>query len=391
MQQCSHPHLLPLLGHYLEADSPCLVFPLMRGGSFADRLWPSEADPQRLRRLGLSESLRPLQWRERLRVLRQAVEALLYLHTPVAGGKGAVVHRDFKPENILLDAELNAYLADTGFAKMDFGSKASKQKSASNALYLTKGYLDPSISEGGSYSATTDGWAAGITMLVVLTGRSPLSIINKCEEAFDVDFDEIEAAGLADGAAGWPPRVATAIKNLVRCAPSRKSLCHPSGRKRLALTDALATLTSLTGEGGGACSGALGALEGAAPSAVPAAGYTPTPLSMQVRATRKGGEGQKSIKDNMLLAFRNLMPRLATVYAARSAEAPEGFEERINFWHRECGMRSELKAQLHSLRIWANAARHHDAERWRRDGPRDETEASQLVLAVRTAIEALER
>jgi len=40
------------------------------------------------------------------------------LHTPVAGGKGAVVHRDFKPENILLDDDLNAYLADTGFAKV---------------------------------------------------------------------------------------------------------------------------------------------------------------------------------------------------------------------------------------------------------------------------------
>ena len=53
-------------------------------------------------------------------------------------------------------------------------------------------------------------------------------------------------------------------------------------------------------------------------------------------------------------------------------------------------MRADLKGQLHSLRIWANAARHGDDERWRREGPRDEAEASQLVSAVTTAIEALE-
>ena len=115
-----------------------------------------------------------------------------------------------------------------------------------------------------------------------------------------------------------------------------------------------------------------------------------TPLSQQVRGMRTGGDAQKRIQDNMLLAFTTLMPRLDAVYAASAAVAPESFEERINFWHRECGMPTELKDQLHVLRIWANAARHHDAARWRSDGPRSEAEASQLVAAVQTAIEALE-
>ena len=107
LQQCSHPHVLPLLGYCLEHGAPpCLVFPLMRGGSLADRLWPREADPEHLRRLGLGASLSPLTWHQRLRILRQATDALLYLHTPVPGGKGAVVHRDFKPENNMLDRVL---------------------------------------------------------------------------------------------------------------------------------------------------------------------------------------------------------------------------------------------------------------------------------------------
>jgi interleukin-1 receptor-associated kinase 1 len=393
LQQCSHPHVLPLLGYCLEHGAPpCLVFPLMRGGSFADRLWPKEADSEHLRRLGLGASLSPLTWYQRLRVLRQATDALLYLHTPVPGGKGAVVHRDFKPENILLDDELNAYLADTGFAKMDAGPEASKMKSASNAFYLTLGYLDPSVSAGGAYSAVTDGWALGITLLVALTGRSPLKIINKCEEEFELDFAEIDAEKLADAGADWPPLVATTIKDVVQSAVS--GLCHDKERKRLTVSAALATLTSLVDEDGSRGSG-QGApqdsvLSSSEQTASKAAGYVPSPLSMQVRETRKGTDAHKSIKDNMLLAFSNLMPRLDAIYAARAAQAPEGFEERINYWHRECGMRIDLKDRLHSLRIWANAARHLDDDRWRRDGPRDEAEASQLVSAVKTALEALE-
>jgi len=392
LQQCSHPHLLPLLGYYLEHEAPCLVFPLMRGGSFADRLWPKEADPEHLRRLGLGASLSPLIWHQRLRILQQATDALLYLHTPVPGGKGAVVHRDFKPENILLDDELNAYLADTGFAKMDADPEASKMKSASNALYLTRGYLDPGVVQGREYSSATDGWALGITLLVAFTGRSPLNMIDNCEESFELDFPDIDAVKLADAEAGWPPHVAVAIKDVVRSAAS--GLCHGSVRKRLTVATALATLTSLADDDGSTGTG-RGALDGSVLSsseqpASSAACYVPTPLSLQVREMRKGSDAHKGIKDNMLLAFSSVMSRLDAIYAGRAALAPEGFEERINYWRRECGMRTDLKDRLHSLRIWANAARHLDDDRWRRDGPRDEAEASKVVSAVKTAIEALE-
>ena len=115
-----------------------------------------------------------------------------------------------------------------------------------------------------------------------------------------------------------------------------------------------------------------------------------TPLSLQVRGMRTGGDAQKRIQDNMLLAFSNVVPRLDAVYSASAAVAPESFQDRINFWHRECGMPTELKDRLHVLRVWANAARHHDAARWRCEGPRSEAEASQLVAAVQAAIEALE-
>ena len=390
LQACDHPHVLPLLGFYLENEAPCLVFPLMRGGSLADRLWPRDADSARLQRLGLSPWLEPLGWRHRLTILCQATDALLYLHTPVPGGKGCVVHRDFKPENILLDSELNACLADTGFAKMEQPDGASAAKSASNALYLTKGYLDPSVVQGGEYSAATDGYALGITILVTLTRRSPLTIIHCIEEEQEEDFGDIDADRVADALAAWPSPVASALKELVLSSKS-KCLCHQSQRKRLPVAEVLEvlqTLQSTVVQGGDINKGAASGLQirdaEQAGQAEDAGGYAPTPLSMQVRALRKGGDTEQSVKDNMLLAFGKLMSRLDAVYGAD--QAPDGFEERINFWHRERGMPSATKDDLHRLRVWANAARHGNDGRWRRDGPQSSHAASQLVASVEQAV-----
>ena len=302
-----------------------------------------------------------------------------------------IVHRDVKPDNILLDEKLTAVLADTGFAK-DQRPDASV-RCRSTALYMSTGYLCPSISKGGEYSSKTDGYAIGITLLVCLTNRSEVQLTDRCEDEFEEDWTDIDAVKLADVAAGWPVDAARAVKDLAKAGDGHKSLCHDSLRKRPRLPEALLTLRALlSGAQGGAgveeAAPAFG--DEAAAAAARTTGYEPSPLSVQVRGMRTGGDAQARIQGNMLLAFNTLMPRLDAAYASRSAAAPDGFEERINFWHRECGLPTELRSQLHSLRIWANAARHHDAARWRRDGPRSEGEASRLVAAVTEAIGALE-
>ena len=70
-------------------------------------------------------------------------------------------------ENILLDEELSACLANTGIAKMDAGPEASR------AWFRVK--RRASYTSLAAISSATDGWALGITLLVTLSYRSSLA------------------------------------------------------------------------------------------------------------------------------------------------------------------------------------------------------------------------
>ena len=51
LRQCRHPNVLPLLGFCGDTRLPCMLTPLMRGGSLGDRLLLTPASHLRLRRL----------------------------------------------------------------------------------------------------------------------------------------------------------------------------------------------------------------------------------------------------------------------------------------------------------------------------------------------------
>ena len=152
LELCRHEHLLPLLGFCLDASARCLVYPLMAFGNLEEAVMRTEGTA--------GAQGPPLTWRVRLRVLRAACRALLYLHTP-CGPKGEVLHRDIKPANILLDEQYNAKLADVGLAThRPKGAKSSSHKTEN--LKGTIGYLDPLYMQTGMFTHHADACAIAI-------------------------------------------------------------------------------------------------------------------------------------------------------------------------------------------------------------------------------------
>ena len=309
----AHAHLLPLFGFCLDAQAPCLCFPLMVGGSLRARIDLGPDDLASLYRMGRftpEAPPSPLTWRQKLRAVVQAAEALAYLHGQ------RTLHRDFKEANILLDGGLHAYLSDTGFAKAAHrgggGGGATVGMSTTvggGALGYTPGYADEDVLLG-KYSESSDGFAVGRTLLAVLTRRSAIEIIDRIEEAHDADFEELDAEKLGEAGAGWTAAAAEAIRT------AYLALCHTKKRKRAPLAEVLPPLRALVEAPGGEA-----APSGAPSSSSQAALPAPTPLSVQVRGMRQRADDPAlSIQRNVSDAFDGFMRRVGKIAEKKVGE-----------------------------------------------------------------------
>ena len=212
-----HEALLPLHGLCLDHRGMCLVYPLMVGGNLEDRLLLTPESIERLSRLGHEQPPPHLTWLQRLLIMRQIIDALVYLHTP-SSSKGVELHNDIKPSNILLDGDLNAKLGDVGLGLPIEGGNEGRTHVSLNGVFGTTGFIDPLLSDTQRCSPVTDGYAIGIALLMCLTGLPALDIKARCRRLLCRPDEpaEWEAPGLPDTQAGaWPGRVSRLVARVI--------------------------------------------------------------------------------------------------------------------------------------------------------------------------------
>jgi serine/threonine protein kinase len=196
---CRHPNLVPLVAVSMHPEEPCLIYPRMGGGNLRTRI---------------SQKDKPLSWQKRFTIGIEVLRAIVYLHQR----EPAILHRDIKPDNVLLDLDDHARLSDVGLARfMEGPTEVFSALPQTSRLVGTFGYICPTFSSEGKYYPGSDGYGIGVLLLQLLTSKSavdptarPSDLASKMRRA------GVEATALAaDPSAGlWSPAVARKMASI---------------------------------------------------------------------------------------------------------------------------------------------------------------------------------
>ena len=101
--------------------------------------------------------------REAVDILQPVLSALGAAH------RAGLIHRDVKPENVLLTTDGQIKVADFGLARAESDSKQTK----TGVMIGTVAYMAPEQVINGQADARSDVYAAGILLFELITGRQP--------------------------------------------------------------------------------------------------------------------------------------------------------------------------------------------------------------------------
>ena len=432
LRLCHHRNVLPLLGYCDDARAPCMITPLMHGGSLDDRLLLSDGALERLHRLGFKGDTF-LGWQQRLLALCDAARGLAHLH----GAR--ILHRDVKTANILLDAALRplpmanggtllvygAVLSDVGLAKVrepTLGDGGTTHATTRN-LAFSMGFGDPALLNSSHHSEKTDAFGIGICILMSLVSEPAAGLMNDHEddvcEAMEDGTGEL--FGTAHAIAGWPSDTTRALAALVH------GLSMATKRRRQPLPEALAQMEVLLGVAGEVAGGGK-PMKQPAPAVVGAAATVSRPLASSSRGAASmpavrggerpvsdaraaalaqpeawvGGELTRMVRqlevgdadaslarkrERVTKAYDSMMVRLERVYAAQGHAPLPAHEEELRkidlLAPRHLG---RLNGLAHTLRKWWNAAKHR-RDQW--PHPPSDKEVQRLVREVIAELDGL--
>ncbi|HLR72539.1 MAG TPA: protein kinase, partial [Pseudogracilibacillus sp.] len=107
----------------------------------------------------------PLKVEEAINIMKQLTDAIAHAHA------NGLIHRDIKPQNILMDRHGNVKVTDFGIAI----ALSATSLTQTNSILGSVHYLSPEQARGGMATKKSDIYSLGIVFYELLTGHLPFS------------------------------------------------------------------------------------------------------------------------------------------------------------------------------------------------------------------------
>uniref|UniRef100_A0A803PWI5 non-specific serine/threonine protein kinase n=1 Tax=Cannabis sativa TaxID=3483 RepID=A0A803PWI5_CANSA len=163
--QIRHRYIVRLLGYVSNKETNLLLYEFMENGSLGEVLHGCKRGCF-------------LSWEMRYKIAVEAAKGLCYLHHDCCP---RIIHRDVKSNNILLDSNMEAHVADFGLAKFLIDDGKSEFVSS---VVGTFGYIAPEYTHTLKVDEKSDVYSFGVVLLELVTGKKPVG-----DELFEVGMN----------------------------------------------------------------------------------------------------------------------------------------------------------------------------------------------------------
>ncbi|KAL8056095.1 hypothetical protein ABFX02_04G097700 [Erythranthe guttata] len=151
-----HRNVVMLIGFCIEDGRRLLVYEYICNGSLDSHLYGRNPDI--------------LYWAARQKIAVGAARGLRYLHEECR--VGCIVHRDMRPNNILITHDFEPLVGDFGLARW----QPDGETGVETRVIGTFGYLAPEYAQSGQVTEKADVYSFGVVLVELFTGRKAVDL-----------------------------------------------------------------------------------------------------------------------------------------------------------------------------------------------------------------------
>ena len=190
----SHHNLVNLLDVGVEGEFRYLVLEYVNGNTLKDII----------RQKGR------LNYQTAIQITVRILSALQHAHD------NGIIHRDIKPQNVLIHSDGHVKVADFGIARMTGGATIGKGDTVVGSVH----YSSPEQASGGVVEATSDIYSTGVVMYEMLTGRVPF--VGDTPVAVAMQHLQDPPPPITDFAPETPPAVVAVVMKALEKDPKKR-------------------------------------------------------------------------------------------------------------------------------------------------------------------------